>query len=149
MLMKPIRHINPALASAARRQGGFSLIEIVVVIVLIGGVVAFAANQIGQNAQKASWNLAKAQVQTLAAKVEQYELDNGSPPARLEDLVKNPGNAPNWNGPYARESELKDPWRNEFSYRAPGEQAPFDLISLGRDGKPGGETWSRDISNWD
>lgn len=147
--MKPIRHFNPGLISAARRQGGFSLIEIVVVIVLIGGVVTFAANQIGQNAQRANWNLAKAQVQTLAAKVEQYELDNGSPPARLEDLVKDPGNSPNWNGPYARESELKDPWKNQFSYRAPGEGGPFDVISLGRDGKPGGDGHSRDISNWD
>ncbi len=147
--MNTMRRIHPGLSRAARRQGGFSLIEIVVVIVLIGGVVAFAANQIGDNAQRSNWNLAKAQVQALAAKVETYELDNGSPPARLEDLVKDPGNAPGWNGPYARESELKDPWKNEFSYRAPGEHGPFDLSSLGRDGKPGGEKWARDINSWD
>lgn len=133
----------------AHRQAGFSLIEILAVIALIGMVVAFAVNQIGDNAQRARWNLAKSQLQTLGAKVEQFELDNGSPPQRLEDLIKAPANAPMWNGPYAKESELKDPWQNEFVYRSPGQNGPFDLSSLGADKKPGGEKWARDINSWE
>lgn len=135
--------------AARRQQAGFSLIEILVVIVLIGMVVAFAANQIGDNAQRARWNLAKSQVAMLSAKIEQFELDNGSPPARLIDLVKDPGNSPMWNGPYAKESELKDPWQNEFAYSMPGQHGQFDLSSLGADKKPGGDKWARDIHNWE
>ncbi len=141
---RPARQLHPA-----RRQAGFSLIEILAVVALIGMVVAFAVNQIGNNAQKAKWSLAKSQVQTLGAKIEQYELDNGSVPQRLEDLTKAPANAPNWNGPYAKESELKDPWQNPFVYRAPGTNGAFDLISLGSDKKPGGDEQARDINNWD
>jgi len=131
------------------RQAGFSLIEILAVVALIGMVVAFAVNQIGDNAQRARWNLAKSQVQTLGAKIEQFELDNGSPPARLEDLLKAPANAPNWNGPYTKASELKDPWQNAFVYRTPGTERAFDLTSLGSDKKPGGENYARDINSWE
>ncbi len=141
--------MNPVRIPRRHRQGGFSLIEILAVVALIGMVVAFAVNQIGDNAQRARWNLAKSQVATLGAKIEQYELDNGSPPQRLEDMLKAPANAPLWNGPYAKESELKDPWQNEFVYKVPGSNGPFDLSSLGADKKPGGENWARDINSWD
>ncbi len=133
----------------SRVQGGFSLIEILAVVALIGMVVAFAVNQIGNNAQKARWSLAKSQIQTLGAKIEQFELDNGSPPQRLDDLLKAPSNAPNWNGPYTKEAELKDPWQNPFVYRTPGSNRPFDLTSLGSDKKPGGEEQARDINSWE
>ncbi len=136
-------------ARRLHRQGGFSLIEILAVVALIGMVVAFAVNQIGDNAQRARWSLAKSQIQTLGAKVEQFELDNGSPPQRLEDLNKAPANAPQWNGPYAKESELKDPWQTPFVYRAPGTNGAFDLTSLGADKKPGGEKHARDINSWE
>jgi general secretion pathway protein G len=131
------------------RQAGFSLIEILAVVALIGMVVAFAVNQIGDNAQRARWSLAKSQIQTLGANIEQYELDNGSPPQRLEDLIKAPANAPQWNGPYAKESMLKDPWQNPYVYRAPGTNGAFDLTSLGADKKPGGDSHARDINSWE
>jgi len=136
-------------ARRAHRQSGFSLIEILAVVALIGMVVAFAVNQIGDNAQRARWSLAKSQIQTLGAKIEQFELDNGSPPQRLEDLIKAPSDAAQWNGPYAKESELKDPWQNAFVYRAPGTNGAFDLTSLGADKKPGGEKHARDINSWE
>ncbi len=131
------------------RQAGFSLIEILAVVALIGMVVAFAVNQIGDNAQRARWSLAKSQIQTLGAKIEQFSLDNGSAPQRLEDLVSQPANATQWNGPYAKESELKDPWQNAFVYRTPGTNGDFDLTSLGADKKPGGESHARDINSWE
>jgi len=62
--------------------------------------------------------------------------------------VAKPANAPNWQGPYAKESELKDPWGHAFGYKAPGDHGGFDLIFFGRDGKPGGDGYDKDVGNW-
>ena len=124
-------------------QGGFSLIEIILVVVLIGGIVAFAANRILGGGDRAKYNLAKAQLQTLAEKVQQYENDTGSLPGSLEDLVNS--SASGWLGPYAKEGELKDPWGTPVEYRSPGEGRPFDLVSLGSDRQAGGESTAADV----
>ncbi len=126
-------------------QSGFSLIEIIIVTVLIGGIVAFAASKILGGSDKARYNLAKAQVQTMAEKVQSYQMDTGTLPNSLEDLVRQPGNASGWLGPYAKEADLKDPWGTPYEYRVPGEQQAFDLISLGADRKPGGSSVDGDI----
>jgi general secretion pathway protein G len=126
-------------------QGGFSLIEIILVVVLIGGIVAFAASRILGGGDRAKANLAKAQVQTMAEKIQQYDMDTGSLPNSLDDLVTAPGSAAGWLGPYAKAAELKDPWGNPFEYKAPGDGQPFDLVSLGKDGKPGGTSVDADI----
>src|SRR6476660_2183184 len=89
-------------------QAGFSLIDIILVVVLIGGIVAFAASRILGGGDRAKFNLAKSQVQTLAEKVQQYENDTGGLPSSLDDLVTQPGNAAGWLGPYAKTAELKD-----------------------------------------
>lgn len=128
-----------------RAAAGFSLIEIILVVVLIGGIVAFAASRILGGGDRAKVNLARAQVQTLAAKVDQYEMDTGSLPATLEALVENRGNAVGWLGPYAKAAELKDPWNHPYVYKVPGDSAPFELLSLGRDGQPGGDSVDADI----
>ena len=127
-------------------QRGFSLIEIILVVVLIGGIVAFAATRILGGGDRAKYNLAKAQVQTLAEKVGQFEMDTGALPASLDQLVTQPG-AVGWLGPYAKESELKDPWNTPYEYRAPGEGQPFDIVSYGADRKPGGDSVNADIRN--
>lgn len=126
-------------------QAGFSLIEIIIVVVLIGGIVAFAASRILGGGDKANVHLAKAQVQTLAEKVQQFQMDTGALPSTLEELVKAPGDAQGWLGPYAKEADLKDPWKNPFQYKVPGESAPFDLVSYGADRKPGGDSVNADI----
>ena len=126
-------------------QAGFSLIEIILVVVLIGGIVAFAATRILGGGDRAKVNLAKAQVQTLAEKVQQYEMDTGRLPGSMQDLVKAPGDASGWLGPYAKEAELKDPWNHAYVYTMPGESGPFDLISLGKDGQAGGDSVNADI----
>jgi general secretion pathway protein G len=128
-----------------RSQRGFSLIEIILVVVLIGGIVAFAATRILGGGDRAKANLAKAQVQTMAEKVQQYEMDTGSLPNSLDQLVTAPGSATGWLGPYAKTAELKDPWNHPFEYTVPGDGQPFDLISLGKDGKPGGTSVDADI----
>lgn len=124
-------------------QSGFSLIEIILVVVLIGGIVAFAATRILGGGDRAKANLAKAQVQTLAEKVEQFEQDTGSLPDSLDALVKS--DAPGWLGPYAKDAELKDPWNHAYEFHVPGDNQPFDLISLGKDGKVGGSSYDADI----
>ena len=126
-------------------QAGFSLIEIIIVVVLIGGIVAFAGSRIFGGNERAKVNLAKAQVQTLAEKVQQYEMDTGGLPGSLEDLIKAPGGASGWLGPYAKEVELKDPWNHPYVYTTPGEGKPFDLASLGKDGQAGGDSVNADI----
>lgn len=137
------RRTRPVPSRNAAR--GFSLIEIILVVVLIGGIVAFAASRILGGGDRAKANLAKAQVQTLAEKVQQYEMDTGSLPPTLDALVANAGNAPGWLGPYAKAGELKDPWNHPYVYRVPGEGRPFDLVSLGKDGQAGGDSVDADV----
>ncbi len=140
-----MRNRSLTRSRAAARQAGFSLIEIILVVVLIGGIVAFAASRILGGGDRAKVNLTKAQVQTLAEKVQQYEMDTGSLPGSLADLVKAPGSASGWLGPYAKDAEMKDPWNHPYTYTVPGEKGSFDLISLGADGKMGGESVDADI----
>jgi len=135
--------ISPAVGP--RSQRGFSLIEIILVVVLIGGIVAFAATRILGGGDRAKVNLAKAQVQTMAEKVQQYEMDTGNLPNSLDELVTQSGSATGWLGPYAKTAELKDPWNHPFEYAMPGDGQPFDLVSLGKDGKPGGTSVDADI----
>ena len=126
-------------------QAGFSLIEIIIVTVLIGGIVAFAASRILGGGDRAKYNLAKSQVQTLGEKVQQFNDDTGSLPTALDDLVKQPPTASGWLGPYAKANELKDPWNHPYQYKVPGDGQAFDLISLGKDGQPGGDSVNADI----
>ena len=136
----------PARPGAARaREGGFSLIEIIVVVVLIGGIVAFAASRILGGGDRARVNLAQAQVQTLADKVDGYEMDTGTLPGSLSDLVTQPSGVSGWLGPYATQGELTDPWNTPFEYRVPGDGRRFDIVSYGADRQPGGDSVNADI----
>jgi general secretion pathway protein G len=128
-------------------QSGMSLLEIIIVIVLIGAVLTLVGSRVLGGADRGKANLAKSQIQTLSGKVENYQLDTGRLPSQLEDLVTQPGGAAGWLGPYAKPSELKDPWGNDIQYRVPGEAQSYDLLSLGRDGKPGGDSVDADIKN--
>lgn len=134
------RHIRP-LAQAA--QAGFSLIEIILVVVLIAGIAAFAATRVFGGSDRAKVNLAKAQVQTLAEKVGQFQQDTGALPGALDELLKS--SATGWLGPYVKDGELKDPWNHPYAYAVPGDGKPFDLISLGADGQAGGSSVDADI----
>ncbi|HRO62174.1 type II secretion system major pseudopilin GspG [Thermomonas sp.] len=126
-------------------QRGFTLIEIIVVVVLIGGIVAFAASRILGGGDRAKVRLAQAQIQTLADKVQEYQTDTGTLPSTLDALVTQPGDAQGWLGPYAKQGELNDPWQHPLQYKVPGDGQAFDLISYGADGKPGGDSVNADI----
>ena len=140
-----MRNRNVPRSFSKASQRGFSLIEIIVVVVLIGGIVAFAASRILGGGDRAKVNLAKAQLQTLAEKVQQYQMDTGELPDTLQALVTQPGDASGWLGPYAKTAELKDPWNQQYEYRVPGDGAPFALISLGKDRQAGGDSVNADI----
>jgi general secretion pathway protein G len=140
--MRPINAFR-----SPRSQQGFSLLEIIIVLVLIGGILVLVGSRVMGGADSGKVKLAQSQLQTLAGKVETYQLDTGRYPTQLTDLVTNPGNATGWLGPYAKESELQDPWKNPIGYRIPGEAQRFDLISLGADGKVGGDSVNADIKN--
>lgn len=140
--MRDRRNFRPVAKAA---QSGFSLIEIIVVVVLIGGIVAFAASRILGGGDRAKVKLAQAQVQTLAEKVQQFQMDTGALPADLNALVAAPAGAAGWLGPYAKQADLNDPWMHPMQYKAPGEGRAFDIVSLGADGQPGGDSVNADI----
>ncbi|MFT3806955.1 type II secretion system major pseudopilin GspG [Arenimonas sp.] len=129
-----------------RAQAGFTLLEIVIVIGLIGLILAFVASRIMGSQKQAEYRLAKAQMQTIAGKVEQFRSDVGRWPASLDELVSAPSNGAGWLGPYSRAEELNDPWHRKIELRQPGENGQeFQLISLGADGKQGGEGVDADL----
>lgn len=126
-------------------QGGFTLIEIIVVVVLIGGIVAFAASRILGGGDRAKVKLAQAQVQTLADKIMEYQMDTGTLPPTLDALLTQPGDAQGWLGPYIKQADLNDPWMHPWQYKVPGDGRAFDLVSLGADGESGGDSVDADI----
>ena len=132
-----------------RRQRGFTLLEMLAVIVLLGIVATIVVRQVGGNVDKGKYGAGKAQLASLSMKIDSYALDVGAPPNNLQQLLDKPASASNWSGPYAKPSELKDPFGHGFGYRFPGEHGAFDLIFYGQDGQPGGEGYSADLGNWE
>ena len=140
--MTPMQQRQFSRASRAA-QAGFTLIEIILVVVLIGAIVAFAASRILGGGERAKVNLARSQVQTIGEFVGQFQQDTGNLPASLQELVQS--DAQGWLGPYVKEGALKDPWNHPYEYATPGDGKPFDLMSYGADGKPGGKSVDADI----
>ncbi len=130
-----------------RGERGFTLMEIIIVFVLIGGLLAWVVPKIYDQMDTAKSREAKLRIQTMVGNIELYRLEVGKYPENLQALVKQPPGVDKWNGPYTKESELKDAWGNDYRYTVPGQGKPFDLTSLGADGKEGGEGANKDISN--
>lgn len=131
------------------RQRGFTLLEMLAVIVLLGIVATIVVRQVGGNVDKGKYGAGKAQLASLSMKIESYGLDMGAPPKSLQQLIEKPANAAGWAGPYAKPSDIKDPFGHAFGYRFPGQHGAFDLIFYGQDGQPGGEGYNADLGNWE
>ena len=144
--MRDLRTIQrPSRRLASRvSQAGMTLIEIMIVIVLIGGILAVVGGQIFKNRDTANHRLAGIQVQKVAASIESYNSDVGEYPRTLEDLVTDP-QIDGWLGPYGSTKDIKDPFNKPLQYSVPGESAAFDLASYGKDGQPGGSSVDADI----
>src|SRR4029450_6909189 len=130
-----------------RRRSGFTLLELIVVIIVLGLLAGIVAPQIINRLSEAKSTTAKTQIELLSVALDGYRLDNGSYPTTdqgVAALRERPTRAPiaaNWRGPYLRKPVPVDPWGRPYLYRAPGQRnlTAFDLESLGRDGKVGGE----------
>ena len=134
---------------SAKRGAGFTILEIVIVFILLAGIMAFVGPRIFESMGKAKSSEAKVRMSQLVGTIEMYKLEVGRYPENLQALVKQPpGTEGKWNGPYIRdEAVLKDAWGNDYKYSAPGASKPFDLVSLGADGREGGDGENRDIVN--
>jgi general secretion pathway protein G len=137
-----MRHRIPS-----RRQHGFTLLEIIIVFVLIAGLLSFLVPKIYDQMGTAQAREAKIRMQSLIGNIEIYKLEVGRYPDNLQALVKQPSGVDRWNGPYAKDVDIKDSWGNDYRYTVPGTGKPYDLISLGADGKEGGDGPNKDISN--
>ncbi len=130
-----------------RRQGGFTILEIVIVFILLAGIMAFVGPKIFEQMGKAKSSEARIRIQQLAGQIELYKLEVGKYPENLGALVRAPGGTDKWAGPYAKDADLKDAWGNDYRYNIPGQGRAYDLVSLGADGREGGEGENRDVSN--
>jgi len=133
------------------RTRGFTLLELLVVMVIIGLLAGYVGPKYFSQIGKSEIKVARAQIDALEKALDQYRLDTGHYPAMeqgLAALVARPGNEPKWDGPYLKKAVPGDPWGNPYVYRYPGEHGDFDLLSYGKDGQSGGSGESADITNW-
>ena len=138
-----------------KKSGGFTLIEIMVVMVILGLLVAIVAPNILGRSDQARVTVAQTQMSNIANALDLYRLDNGHYPSTqqgLQALVSKPSGSPeprNWNPDGYLKSVPQDPWDNAYQYISPGVNGPYDLYSYGADGREGGDEDAADISVWD
>lgn len=132
-------------------QKGFTLLELLVVMVIIGLLTSYVApryfSQVGKSEVKAT----RAQIDALEKALDQYRLDTGHYPSTEQGLTAlnaAPANEPKWEGPYLKRDVPPDPWGKPYNYKQPGDHAEIDLYSYGKDGQAGGSGENADIGNW-
>jgi general secretion pathway protein G len=134
-----------------RHSRGFTLLELLVVMVIIGLLAAYVGPKYFSQIGKSEVKTAKAQIVGFEKALQQYRLDVGAYPSTeqgLQALVTKPANVGKWDGPYIEKAVPMDPWGRPYVYTSPGEHGEVDISSLGRDGRPGGEGLDADIANW-
>lgn len=141
------------MVNARQAPRGFTLLELLVVMVIIGLLASFVAPRFFDQVGKSEIKTTRAQLDAFDKALAAYRLDTGHYPTSeqgLKALVERPTDEPKWSGPYLAKSLPPDPWGRAYSYRLPGENnRDFDLRSLGKDGQRGGSGENADISVWD
>ena len=131
-------------------QCGFTLLELLVVIVIIGLLAAYVGPKYFAQLGKSEVTIAKAQIEAFEKALDSYRLDVGRYPATEEGLAAlmvKPSAAAKWNGPYLKKEAPQDPWGHAYIYKSPGAKGDLDIMSLGKDGQPGGAGENADITN--
>lgn len=134
-----------------RNYSGFTLLELLVVMVIIGLLAGYVGPKYFAQVGKSEIKAARAQMDALKKSLDQYRLDTGHYPSTelgLNALNVRPGSEPKWDGPYLEKKAPPDPWGQPYVYRQPGEHGEYDLLSYGKDGQPGGSGEAADITNW-
>lgn len=132
-------------------QQGFTLLELLVVMVIIGLLAGYVAPRYFAQVGKAEVKTARAQIDALEKSLDQYRLDTGHYPSTdqsLTALFTRPADEPKWEGPYLKKGVPNDPWGRAYQYRQPGEHGEYDLFSYGKDGQTGGSGEDADLGNW-
>lgn len=132
-------------------QSGFTLLELLVVMVIIGLLVGYVGPKYFAQVGKSETKVTKAQIDAFEKALDQYRLDTGHYPVTEQGLAAlntKPANEPKWSGPYLRKEVPLDPWGRTYLYKSLGEHGDFDLYSLGKDGQPGGADENADVNNW-
>ena len=135
-----------------RAQRGFTLLELLVVLVILGLLAAVAGPQVMKHVGGAKSSTAKLQIEEFGAALDMYKLEVGRYPNTqegLQALSEAPSGATNWNGPYLKKKTVpKDPWGNDYHFESPGQHGAFDIFSYGADNREGGEGDDKDVVNW-
>lgn len=132
-------------------QAGFTLLELLVVLVILGLLAGYVAPRYFSQVGKSEVTTAQAQIGALEKALDQYRIDTGRYPGTEQGLAAlntKPADEARWGGPYLKKAVPNDPWGNPYQYRMPGERSEVDVFSLGRDGRPGGTEADADIGNW-
>jgi general secretion pathway protein G len=135
----------------ASRQFGFTLLELLVVLVILGLLAGYVAPKYFAQIGKSEVKTARAQIDALEKALDQYRIDTSHYPTTEQGLAAlntKPADETRWDGPYLKKAVPNDPWGKPYQYRTPGEHGEIDLFSYGRDGVPGGTGNDADINNW-
>lgn len=148
--MRRARTTSPTAPGERTAEDGFTLMELLVVLVIVGLLAAFVGPLLYQRISPAKETVARAQINGFMTALDSYLIDTGRFPTTdqgLEALREDPGD-PNWSGPYLRKEIPLDPWGSEYVYRAPGRNGGYEIVSLGADGLEGGTGDAADIESW-
>jgi len=135
-----------------KKEQGFTLIELLIVMIILGLLAALVGPRMFGKAEKARQKASKDQISLFETAIDTYRLDVGKFPTTEQGFqalrVRPAGVGDRWDGPYLKKDIPLDPWGNPYSYKYPGEHGDYDIVSMGADGKPGGDGEDADIVSW-